>query len=87
MPVDNQLILDKIEALGVKMGINNKERKDLANCIDTLRSICEEDDPNSVEIPKAKRVMTDRGTGEIMNAQRRQTVYDAQIIKADALLS
>ncbi len=87
MPVDNQVILDKMEALRAKLDINHKQRNDLSNCIEILQSIYEMDDPQSVEIPKAKKVMTDRGTGEIMNAGRRQIVYDAQISKADELIS
>ncbi len=86
MPVDNQIIKDKIIALDAKMAINHAERNELRSVIEGLQSILEVEDPLSQTDPKAMKPVMDRGTGADINPARRQSVYDAQIVRADALL-
>lgn len=87
MPVDNQAIQDKIDELQVKSNANHKERKELYRVISELQSIVEEEDSLSETEPKTMKPIIDRGTGVVINVARRQAIYDAQLIKADALLS
>lgn len=92
MPVDNDLIKTKIEALAQKEQEVRKQIGAIRTVIGQLRSIEERDiaqrDPNdSTKTIIVKHMDNDTGTGQPFTTVRRQEVFDASIAEADRLLA
>ncbi len=95
MPVDDDALQAKIDALNTKLVALNKQRNDLINVQNALVSIRQTEETTVTVDPdtqvrtetKSMKDPIDRGTGATMEAARRQTVHDAQIIEADKLLA
>ncbi len=93
MPVDEDAIQQKIVDLSEKLGKVNNQRFDLRTSIVALERIKkievivrDTDGDGNPTVTKTMEIPKDIGTGATMNTARRQTVYDAQMQKADDLL-
>ena len=78
MAVDNDVIKSKINALTNKINMCESELREMTQVSNELLSIQEPEDPSNPII--------DKGTGVQMTESRRQEIYDANIVRADALL-
>lgn len=92
MPVDNDVIKTKLDALNLKRDVLDKSVAEINTVLNQLTTIYERDiqerDPdNPRKLITVKRLDTDPGTGAAFTDARRQEVYDASIAEADRLLA
>jgi hypothetical protein len=92
MPIVEQTIEDKIRELNIRMSSLNQQRREIHQIVETLQSIkqvetMEQLVEGSEVIEKQLSIPIDKGTGKKYSTARRQEVYDAQLIKADAILN
>ena len=78
MAVDNDVLESKKVALTNKINMCESELREMTQVSNELLSITEPEDPSNPII--------DKGTGVQMTESRRQEIYDANIVRADALL-
>jgi len=78
MAVDNDVLESKKVALTNKINMCESELREMTQVSNELLSIQEPEDPSNPII--------DKGTGVQMTESRRQEIYDANIVRADALL-
>ena len=78
MAIDNDILESKKVALTNKINLCESELREMTQVSNELLSITEPEDPSNPII--------DKGTGIEMTESRRQEIYDANIVRADALL-
>ncbi len=94
MPVDDQLLEDKIQELNVVITDLHRQRKELETITRALRNITkyeekihETDEDGNPTIRVEMRIPKDKSLGVEISVARRQQIYDSMIAKADALLN
>ena len=94
MPVDDELLKDKIQELNVQISNLNKQKKELEGIYQSLQRIqkteerIHEVDENGEPVTRIEmRDPKDGALGETISVARRQQIYDSMIAKADTLLN
>ena len=86
MPVDNDNIRAKIDALRIEGDKCQDKLREIRETIQNLMDIYEEIDPKD-ETGQTMKPIIDKTLGEVISTTRRQEIYDKLTAKATALLS